>query len=134
MALVKKVKNNTGGTVSYEGQAITAGAYYEIEPIEEQRWIDNVQLQTDVASGDAIMNNGTTDLSVAEGPGYLNAENATCIMGIPIDDTARADNKALVYNSASGKLEYEVASDINNFLQDDNGDLLVNEDLEFLTD
>lgn len=105
--LTKKIKNNTGSTKTYSGQEIAPAAYYEIQVYEELVWVNDTTLQTDITAGDAVVNNGTTDLNATDGLAYLTALNTDCIKAVEVDDAAKADGKGLIYKSATGKLEYE---------------------------
>ena len=60
---VKKIKNDTGSTKTYLGQDILAGAYYQIQAVEEISWSSHSALLTDIGSGDAVVNDGSVDIT-----------------------------------------------------------------------
>ena len=67
----KWIKNTSGSTSTYLGQQITNGSYYQIQGIEEQAWMNDSALLTDIGSGDATVakddsgNNDIVDVSTA---------------------------------------------------------------------
>jgi len=66
MSVLKFVKNIDTVNHVYEGQTITPGSYYEIQKIEETRWMSSSSLLADIGSGKAMMaktNDGQNDIS-----------------------------------------------------------------------
>ena len=67
----KWIKNTSGSTSTYLGQQITNNSYYQIQGIEQQAWINNSALLTDIGTGDAVVakddsgNNDIVDVSTA---------------------------------------------------------------------
>lgn len=51
----KWIYNNDTIAHTYSGQEIASSTYYQIEDIEEVRWMNNSTLLDDIASGDAIV-------------------------------------------------------------------------------
>lgn len=106
MGLVKKIKNTSGGPKTWRGQEIADGAYYTIQSEEEKLWMEDTTLLADITGGDAVVNDGTSDLSAAAGTIHLQAVNATFIQGVEVDDSAKADGLGLGYEASSKKLKY----------------------------
>lgn len=94
------------------GWQVYPDAYFTIPDEEEPGWRGDPDIEADLSSGggqELLFNDGTSDITDPdEGTDAFNAVDATCIKGVKVDDTAKADGKALVYKSASGKLEYQV--------------------------
>ena len=65
MGLIKKIKNNTASNITWVGQTIDSGEYYniQIDETEEMRWAFNGELESAITKGDAIVNNGEVDIS-----------------------------------------------------------------------
>lgn len=61
--MVKRVKNNTGAPRAWVNQEIQPGEYYQIQSEEETRWANDSTLLTSIAAGDAIVNDGDSDLT-----------------------------------------------------------------------
>lgn len=67
-----RIKNNTQNTDVWAGQTIEAGAYYTIPASELSAWQVNSQVLTDIGSGNLVMNNDTSDITiVADALAYL---------------------------------------------------------------
>jgi len=105
-SIIKKVKNSTGAEVVYLGQAIEAGQYYQLQYSEQIDWANSTVVQGAVTAGTLVINNGTADLSAADGLVYLKAVDATALGGVVLDSSGIGDQKKLVFDSASGKLKY----------------------------
>jgi hypothetical protein len=136
--VIKKIKNNTGGLKTYVGQEILAGEYYTISPFELPRWIleastTGSSLEVDIASGAALVNDGTSDFLVpAEGLEYLQALDAGCIRTVIVDDSNKsADKQYMKYNPDTNKVVY--VNPFNEIAVDYAGDLLVDADGEIIT-
>jgi len=72
MIAEKKVKNTTGSDITRLGLVLPAGEYVTIEPQFYVRWAALFdEYQTEVASGDIVVNNGTSDLNATVGLEYL---------------------------------------------------------------
>jgi len=117
MAFVKILKNTTGSPISISDTGATlpaSPATYTIPETDYLLWAASTDITSPVTVGDVNVNDGTSDLSVANGldllkQGEANALwNANKINGITVDNTDIANGKILKYNSTSGNLEYEV--------------------------
>lgn len=105
--MIKKIKNNTVSAKNYRGQEIAPAAYYEIDWHNERLFANDSVLQADVTSGDAIMNNGTSDITNAtNGLAFLKAVNADCIAAKEVDNSSIGDGKHLSYDLTNDKLVY----------------------------
>jgi len=69
--LVKRIKNNDGVSREWSGQEILSGSYYTITPEEELYFINDSDLIADITSGVAVINDGVSDLNVADGLRWL---------------------------------------------------------------
>jgi hypothetical protein len=58
-----QVKNNKVGTDTWCGMMIEPNAYYELQTLELSKWQNNSKVLTDIASGDLVVNNGTSDIT-----------------------------------------------------------------------
>lgn len=131
----KRVKNDTAGLKVYVDQEVQPGAYYTIGVMEEERWIEEVNtvgttLRTDLDSGDAKINDGTSDFSVpSEGLDFLRAMDAGCIRGVLVDD-ANKNVGATLGMGKNGKIEYLDWADM--ILLDENGNILYDENFNVL--
>lgn len=75
---MKKFKNNKLEADSWVGQLIEPGAYYTIEDFELFRWQNDSKVLTDIAAGNGIVNDGSSDiLDVASAINFLKDEDAT---------------------------------------------------------
>lgn len=134
MSLTKKIKNNTGSTKVYVGQEIEPAEYYTIQPEEDYFWRDDAILQTDIASEDAIVNNGVIDLNPEDGLGHLQARNAAYIKSVLVDDSNKGDAKYMRYDNIAKALKYvdpmvEMAFDAEgDLLCDDEGNAIIIEE------
>lgn len=66
--MVKKIKNNTETTKNWCGQEILADEYYSIQIEENAKWANDSTVLSAIGSADALMNDGTidiTDVSIA---------------------------------------------------------------------
>lgn len=59
---MKRIKNNTLSNKTWAGMEVLPGAYYEIEEEEINKWRYNVDVLASLANGEALMNNGSSDL------------------------------------------------------------------------
>ncbi len=132
---IKRVKNDTGATKTYVDQEVGAGSYYTIDILEEHRWIEEsntvgTTLRTDLDSGDAKMNDGTSDFTVpSEGLDFLRSMDAGCARGVLIDDSNKNQGATLGLG-ASGKIEYLDWESL--LLLDEDGNLLYDENFNVL--
>jgi len=69
--LVKRIKNNDSVTRVWVGQQILPGEYYQIVPEEELYFMNDSEFDTAVLSGEAVINNGSSDLNPIEGLRWL---------------------------------------------------------------
>jgi hypothetical protein len=60
---MKRVKNNTASVKTWCGQEIEAGQYYTIEVTEDLSWSNNNTVIVAISNAEAIMNNGTEDIT-----------------------------------------------------------------------
>lgn len=134
---IKKIKNNTEVLKTYVGQEIAAGQYYTLSEFEVPRWIleastSGSPLETDIASGDALVNDGTTDFTnPSEGLDYLKSMDAGCIRAVLIDDSNKsADKQYMKYKPASNRIVY--VNPFNEMAVDYDGDILVDVDGEII--
>lgn len=109
MASSKYIKNDSGSTSTYNGQAILNGEYYLIQAEEEARWASTSELLSDIGSGDAKVaydNSGSNDIAeVNEAIDYLKCNFAAevHISGQPPFADKNVDDKKL-YNRSTGKI------------------------------
>jgi hypothetical protein len=68
---VIRIYNNTGSDKTYVGQTISPSSYYEIQAQEWFQWSVEELLLTDIGSGEAIVNDGVTNLGISEGLDWL---------------------------------------------------------------
>lgn len=61
--MIKRIKNATGSTKTWCGQEIASGEYYTIQSNEDATWSNNSTLITAIGNEEAIVNNGTSDLT-----------------------------------------------------------------------
>jgi hypothetical protein len=61
--MAKIIKNVSGGSKTYSGQAIANNGQYEIQALEAGRFANDSALLTDIGSGAAVINNGTSDIT-----------------------------------------------------------------------
>jgi hypothetical protein len=59
---MKKIKNNDTALHTWCGQGVNPGECYEIQPLEEMIWANDVALLIDIANAVAVVNDGTADL------------------------------------------------------------------------
>lgn len=59
---MKKIKNTTAEAITWVGQEIQPDEYYTIQPSEAHRWANNSILLSAIGAGDAIVNDGTSDI------------------------------------------------------------------------
>ena len=100
-----------GKTKYIKGWQVYPDAYYTIPDEDEEQWRDDPAVEADL-SGDQelLFNNGTVDVTdAAEGLAGFNANDATCILGVRVDDASKGDGKGLIYNDTSKRLEYSQA-------------------------
>lgn len=130
--ITKKIKNNTAGKKTWLGQELDAGSYYEIQIDEELFWMHNTILDSDINSGDAIVNDGESDLTdPADGLIHLKAISATHVCHAVVDDSNQENNRYMKYDSNLKALKYvnpavEMAFDAD-------GDLLCDDDFNAIT-
>lgn len=73
---MRKIKNNTAGTLTFEGQEILPGAYYELAESEIKTWAISDSVLSAIGAGTLIVNNGETDiLGVAAQIAFLQNKN-----------------------------------------------------------
>jgi len=69
------IKNDTGGTKTWVGQQILAGAYYQIQTSEHNQWENDSTLLIAIGNGDAVVaedSSGNKDFSdIADGINFL---------------------------------------------------------------
>lgn len=61
--MIKKIKNADTISRTWVGQEITSGTYFTIDPLDYVKWSNDSQLLIDIASGKAIVNDGSVDIS-----------------------------------------------------------------------
>jgi hypothetical protein len=66
-----RIYNNTGDNKTYVGQTITPNTYYEIQAQEWFQWSIEDSLLSDIGSGEAIVNDGVSNLSISKGLDWL---------------------------------------------------------------
>jgi len=76
MSNLKKIKNNTAVGKDWVGTHIPAGEYYTLEESEWVSWANEYKragssLKAAVDSGEAVLNDGTSDLSLEESVSYI---------------------------------------------------------------
>jgi transcription termination factor Rho len=75
MALIKRLKNNTGSTLNILTQPVTAGNYLEIQFRFWLKVANDIQTQdiiyTQINDGTLVVNDGTSDLSLPDGLAHL---------------------------------------------------------------
>lgn len=100
-----------GKTKHVRGWQVYPDAYYTIPEEDEKDWRGDPDVTVDLdGTQELLFNDGTSDImDKDEGIALFNAIDATCIKGVAIDDSAKADGKALVYKSSSSKFEFETA-------------------------
>jgi len=135
----KHVKNDSGGTDTWAAQMLVDAEIYEVQMIELEKWAiealtSGSKLETDILSGDLkVSSDGfVTTLSAADGLDYMKGFNADFIRNVLVDDAERSDKRQLSYNATTNKIVYEHS--VYSFLQDEEGDFLVDENLDFLTE
>lgn len=69
------VKNVSGSEKTYGGQAIANNGSYTIQEIERPLFSNDEVLLTDIGNSDAVINDGTNDLSISDGIDYLKGYN-----------------------------------------------------------
>jgi len=132
IVLTKKYKNISGSTVIRLGQQVLDNTYYEIESSEEMDWMESAQVATDITGGDAIMNDGFSDITdPTKALEFLRAVAATCIRINTITTDAPKEGESLLWDVASDEYKFKV-TDFERILVDDDGDPLVDEDFNFL--
>jgi len=132
MAKITKIKNNTGSLQNWVGQDITSGQYYQIEPSEEQEWQDNAILDTAILAGDAIVNNGISDITnSADGLDYLKAVDAGCIRSVFIDDSSKGDKKYMKYDIVADVIKY--VNPMSEMAFDADGELCCDDEFNAIT-
>lgn len=99
----KRLKNASGADRNWRGQTIVNGAYWDIPANEERKWAGDTDVHASITAGDLVVNDGTSDLGVADGIEWIKRLSAQCINAILIMDTAPADGEVLTYDSALGK-------------------------------
>ena len=84
--MIKRIKNADTVEHTWVGQTIEAGAYHTIDPLVELTWMNNSGLLTAIATGLAVVNNGTVDITeVSSAINYLkNFSSSISSTGNPI--------------------------------------------------
>jgi hypothetical protein len=116
MSVIKIIKNIalTSISVSDVGVSIPTVRQYIIPAMDYSLWNESIDVVTEIDAGNLIVNDGTSDLNIAESKNLLKLGeqvaiwNADKIQGITVDNTDIANGKILKYNSTSGNLEYEI--------------------------
>lgn len=111
----KILKNNTANAVEISdiGLEVPASGQITIEETDYLILAASVDTPSLITAGTITVNDGTNDLSTSDGINFLKFGedvsfwNANKIKGVVVDDTNKANNKILKYNSATGKLEYQ---------------------------
>jgi len=69
--MTKRIKNDSGVSKVWRGVVLADQATYDIPMAEWIAWSNDSVLLADIASGDAVVNNGTKDLNATDGKNYL---------------------------------------------------------------
>jgi len=114
MGLTKRIKNDTGATVTFIGQDIAVGAYYTLQGIvENEEWGTDADVVAAINASDLIVNDGAEDLTdPAVGLKYLASISATIIADgatIATNVDTPSDGDIIQFSSSSGNWE-KVAS------------------------
>ena len=129
----KWIKNTTQITNTYAGQDIFAGAYHEITPEQELRFINSSTLLTDIGSGDAVVakdSSGSNDIvDVNTAINYLKSITTE----IEVDDEGRQIQRPAYgkkgWTYSAHPIEFETSKDSSlyckDYLQNDRGDCLI---------
>lgn len=112
---MKKVKNNTQENKTWNGQVVEPGEYYTIQYHEEGQWANNVQLLTDIANVEAVINDGTSDISnVNDSINWLKDHVAVDTDGTPlIRSMPLANTDNLLFKGTGVKGTATKATDAN---------------------
>lgn len=108
-----RVKNTGVPDIIRVGQTLVQNVYYTIEEnVIDQKilWANDTEVIADVNSGLIVVNNGTSDLSAANGLIWLQQNNATHLDGKKIDTSGIGDQKKIIYDSASDTLKFSAES------------------------
>lgn len=71
MAFTKIVKNDSGSEKTWAGITLADQETYEVPAVYWAAWILDPTIIADITSGDLVVNDGTTDLSVSEGLNWI---------------------------------------------------------------
>lgn len=86
MAIIKRLKNNSGSTKFILSRDVDDQAYYNI-PVNLWLQVNNdTDITDDIVAGDLIVNNGTDDLNVTDGLNWLSKFGTK---NIEVDDQGR---------------------------------------------
>lgn len=106
--MTKRIKNVSGSSGLWMGHLIANLAYHEVERDELHRWQMDDIVQADITAGVLLYNNGIIDYTdPTDGLNAWLADDAELIVGVLIDDGAKADGKVLAYNGTADKVEYQ---------------------------
>jgi len=84
---MKKIKNATTTSKTWCGQTIEPNEYYTIQEIEYGAWASNSALLTAIANGEAVINDGTSDINdVNRAINFLKDINITNEIGATVID------------------------------------------------
>jgi len=108
--MIKYIKNIDTITHTYSGQQILAGAYYEIQSVDEVNLANDSSLLSDIGAAKAIMakdDSGTTDITdINESINFLKNN-------IPTEVTTQKEKTDIILKMACGK----ATTDVNGFVQ-----------------
>lgn len=105
--LTKKIKNVSGATVIWNGVELLNNEYFEIPRAEWEEWCHDEDVVAAITAGDAIMNDGTSDLSSGTASDeHLKAHHAHYLQGKEIDEDTKTNEYFLTFDSASDKFIY----------------------------
>jgi hypothetical protein len=79
MAII--VKNTTGVQKNWGGTTINANSQYSLQTIDTIRFLSDSTFQSDLASGNAVVNDGTQDLNAVNGILHMQAYSPKQIIG-----------------------------------------------------
>jgi hypothetical protein len=91
--LTKIIKNTTQSEKEWVDKIVAAGESYTIQRHEDSKWAADAEVISDVQSGDAVINDGTQDLSASDGEQWLKF----------LDDATKITLDSTVFNSKEMK-------------------------------
>lgn len=135
--MAKFIKNDSGATDTWAGQELADQQVYQLTLEDDRRFQEDARrsgskVETDINSGalKVSMDNFVTTLSVADALEAMKGIDASCVKTVLVDDSAKADGRALVYNATSKKLEYQDMS--GHVVQDEGSGLPARANLNFI--